>query len=319
MSFSKDKRTGFSNAGFRGRRVNPDGSYPSVSRHLGFLGTVDLSTILATAKLAYRWDATGTFTELTIDLTAAGATPAATTVSEVVIALNADTAFAAVLKASADSGDGGTGRLKIADKNAESTHSYLELSGEIAEVLGFGQYGDASAMGTAFVECYKRSGAFTFGKQIKDGEEIEQESASGEIDTMVIDAQHKGINPSIAVNEELYALKVLLQGGTWSEADAEYTPPTSAIATAPLCAFEFFVPKYNYGSSHKGDAVSFKMTKVPRLTGREADVEAAVKSWAAYQFECMAREYVDVDGVLKPAYTEKELTRTKALEIGVTL
>ena len=68
---------------------------------------------------------------------------------------------------------------------------------------------------------------------------------------MVIDAQHKGINPSIAVNEELYALKVMLQGGTWDETNSEYTP-TSAIATAPLCAFEFFVPKYNYGSNHKG-------------------------------------------------------------------
>ena len=315
MAFSKDRRTGFSNGGFRGRRVNPDGSYPSVSRHLGFVGTVDLSAILASAKLSYRWDGKGTFADLTIDLTAAGTAPAATTVAEAVTALNEEMAFAALFTASADAD---TGRLKIADKTAESTHKYLELTGEIAEGLGFGQYGDATAMGTAFVECFTRSGAFTFGKQIKDGEEIEQENARGSVDTMVIDAQHKGINPTIAVNEELYALKLMLQGGSWDETASEYTPPTSEVATAPLCAFEFFIPKYKAGSSHRGDAIAYKLYKVARLTGREADVEAAVKAWASYQFECQAREYVDIDELLKPAYIEKEVTVAEAITMGIT-
>ena len=117
---------------------------------------------------------------MTIDLTAAGEAPAATTVADVVSTLNENAGFSALFLASADSGDGGTGRLKIADKVAESTHSYLELSGELAELLGFGQYGD-TAIGHCIRECYKRSGAFTFGKQIKDGEEIEQESANGEL------------------------------------------------------------------------------------------------------------------------------------------
>lgn len=313
MSFSKDKRTGFSNGGFRGRRVNPDGTYPSVSRQLGFLGTVDLTDATATDKLAYRWDGVGTFSELTIDLTAAGVDASATTVDEVVTALTGDTAFSAIFTASKDSD---TERLKIADKTAESTHTYLELKGVIAEMLGFGASGDASAMGTAFVECYTRAGAFTFGKNIKDGEEIEQEHSRGGVDTMVIDAVHRGLNTTIAVNEELYELKLMLQGGSWDETTSTYTPPTSAVATAPLCAFEFFIPKYSAGSSHRGDAVAYKVYDVKRLTGRETDVEAAVKSWASYQFETSATEYTE-DNVLYPAYVEKDLTISQAIAMGL--
>lgn len=318
MSFSKDKRTGFSNGGFRGRRVNPDGSYPSVERQLGFVGTVDLSAIEATAKLAYRYNGVGDFTEVVIDLTAAGEAPAATTVAEVVTALNLVVGFSGALLAEADTGTGtGTGRLLIKNAVAMVDKTYLELKGDVAIALGFGKYGEATAMGTAFVECYTRSAGFTFGKNVKDGEEIEQESSRGGIDTMVIDAVHRGINPTIGVNEELYELKQMLQGGTWDETTSTYTPPTSDIATAPLCAFEFFIPKFEHGSSHRGDAVSHKVYDVKRLSGREVDVDSSVKTWLTYSFETKATEYVDIDGTLKPAYVERELTVTEAIAMGL--
>jgi len=320
MAFTKDKKTGFSNAGFRGRRVNPDGSYPSPMRTLGFVGTVDIAGAEATDKLSYRLNGKGVFTDITIDLT--GATTAvagATTVDEMVTALNADVGFSILFLAAKDTV---TDRLNVFDKDyvavsAPSAYTYLEFKGDVAVFLGIGKYGDATAMGTAFVECYDRAGAIAIPKNIKDGEEIEQENNRGSIDTMMIDAILKGVNPSIAVNEELYELKLMLMGGSWDEALAQYTPPTSKVATAPLCAFELFQAKYGAGSSHRGDATGYKMYILPQVTGREGDLSADVKSWATYQFELIATEYEDEDGVLQPAYKERELTLTQVKLMGV--
>lgn len=313
--YATDKRTGFSNEGFRVRRLNPDGSYPAVDNHLGFAGTVDLSTILATAKLAYRWDGKGAFTEVTIDLTAAGAVPAATTVAEVVTALNLVTGFSGALLASTDTT---TGRLKIANAVAVVGKVDLELKGDIAKVLGFGQSGDAGAIGTAWVECYDDSGAVGLPKVLKDKEEIEQESGQGKIDTMIIDAINKGYNPSLALVDERYDLKECIDGGTYDETAKSYTPRTTDQPYAPLCALEVFVAKYGKGSSHRGDAVGYKQYKIPKMTGYETDLTHEVKAWASYGFECSATEWVDGSGVKHPACTEHELTVAEAIAIGVT-
>jgi len=316
MAFSKDGRIGFSNGGFRIRRVNPDGSYPAVDRQLGFVGTVDLtSNSTAKEELYYRWDGKGDFTKMEIDLTSAGATITAVKVAELVTKLNEDTNFKAVFLSESDVD---TGRLLIKDKDDVSTHKYLELKGNLAIVLGFGQFGDAGAMGTAFFECFDRSGAFSFPKETKEGEEIEQESSLGGIDTMVVDSQLKGINPTVALNAEYYELKLMVQGGDWDETNSVYTPPTTAMASAPLVAGEFFEPKYQKGHSHRGDKVAYKLTSVPRMTGSEGDLATEVKAWATYQFDFKAREYTDIDGVLKPAYTEKDVTVAEAIAMGIT-
>ena len=311
--FDNDKKTGFSNEGFRIRRLNPDGSYPTVDNHLGFAGTIDTSELLGTEKLSYRWDGKGDFSDIVVDLSEVGLAPAAATVGEVVSALNLIEAFSPVFTASADTA---TGRLKIADKTAESTYKYLELKGDVAIILGFGASGDAVAVGTAFVEAFDESAAISLPKNIRDGEEIDQESGTGKVDTIMIDAVLKGINPSIALVSEMYELKVVLMGGSWDDTEKEYTPPTTDLAVAPLCACEIFVAKYGKGSQHRGDMTGYKMYKINRMTGREGDVSHDVKAWASQQIECVATEYI-VAGVKYPAYIEKELTIAQAVTMGI--
>jgi hypothetical protein len=314
MSYTKDNKTAFSNEGFRIRRMNPDGTYPAVDNHQGFTGTVDLTDLIATDVLSYRWDGKGDFTDIIIDLTSVGTSHIAT-VAEVVTALNGETDFSDVLLASDDTD---TDRLKIENAVAVSGKLYLELKGTIAVALGFGKSGDALAIGTAFVECFDDSGAVGLPKVIKDSEEITQESSTGHEDTMHIDAVQKGLNPSIATMDELYELKVMLMGGVWSESSAKYTPPTSRLAVAPLCAMDVFVPKYGKGSMHRGDLVGYKMISIRNMTGREGDITHEVKSWANYEYTCMATEY-SVGSVVYPAYEEFELTISGAAAIGVGL
>ena len=61
------KKLVFSNEGFRIRRLNPDGSYPTVDNHLGFLVPL-IHLNLEQKKLSYRWDGKGDFSDLVVDL-----------------------------------------------------------------------------------------------------------------------------------------------------------------------------------------------------------------------------------------------------------
>jgi hypothetical protein len=315
--YDKDFKGAFSNEGFRVRRLNPDNSYPDVSNHLGFLGTIDTTELLGTEKLSYRWNGTGDFSDLVIDLKDTGLVKTAATVAEVVTALNLIETFSPVFTASADTV---TGRLKIADaaigEETESTYSYLELKGEIAILLGFGASGDAPAMGTAFVNCFDDSGAIGFPKNIKDFEEIEKESGDGSVDTMIMDAQLKGLNPTIALTDEVYELKVMIQGGSWDNVTNTYTPPTTEQAVLPYVACEAFVAKYGKGTSHRGDLTGYKMYDIKRMVGRESDVTHEIKAWASYQFDCRVMDYMEND-VRMPGWTERELTISQFVSLGL--
>ena len=302
--FSADRKGAFSNEGFRVRRLNPDNSYPTPERQLGFLGTIDVSSVSGKLDLFYRIDGKGTFTKLEVDIsTGTYVSKPAATVAEVVAAMNADTAFKALFEAEADVA---TTRLNLKLKTVTS-EVYLEFKGPMANLLGLGQSGDAPAMGTAFVDCFDNSGAISFPKNIKDFEEIDKESGTGNIDTMVIDAQLVGINPSIALTEELYELKVMIQGGDWNEDTTTYTPPTSDQSVLPTVACEAFVAKYGKGVSHRGDLTGYKMYDIKRMVGRESDVSHEVKSWADYQFECRVGEFEE-NGKMTPGWVERELT-----------
>jgi len=54
MAYSFDSRAGFSNEGFRARRLNPGNSYPATDNHLGANGVIDCSALLAGDSIIYR-------------------------------------------------------------------------------------------------------------------------------------------------------------------------------------------------------------------------------------------------------------------------
>ena len=316
--YAKDRKTAFSVQGFRVRRLNPDGTLPGVENHIGFHGTVDLNALEATSELEYRLNGKGDFTAREIDLTGVGSDGIAT-VDEVVTALNADTesetndGFGDIFTASEDA----NGRLKVVLDDATDV-KYLELKGIIATTLGFGASGDAAAVGTAFVNCFDNSGAINLPKNLKDYDEVEMESGDGTTSKMIVDALLMGLNPNIAMTDELYELKVMLQGGTWDETTSTYTPPTSEQLHAPKCMLEAFFPKYTKGTRHRGDMTGYKQITIYNLVGHETDVSSGVKEWASYEYECRAVEWDDENGVRRSAWDEKELTVEEFEDLGLT-
>lgn len=319
MGFAFDRKTSFSIEGSRWRRLNPDGSYPTIDNHLGFLGTVDLSDLIATDVLSYRLNGQGEFTDVICDMTEVGVDNTAATVAEIVTALNLIAGFSAVFTASTDET---TSRLKIVE-TADSA-LYLELKGTVAKTLGFGSYiGHDMGFGTHFVDCFDNSGALGLPKEIKDFEEIEVESGDGSTISMVVSALLKGLNPSLALTDELWELKELIQGGendqTVTGVSNRYTPPTTGQVYLPNFAGEAYEAKYEKGSNLRSNMIGYKRLNLNNCAGIEGDMNAEVKAWASYQYNIRVREYTNASGVKLPGYTEDFLSLAQFDALGITV
>lgn len=300
-NFTKDRKVGFSNSGFQVARNNPDGTVAtpdSTKTSLLEGGAFDAGALLATDVLSYRIGGSGAFTDVIVNLTTAD------TVADVKTAL--DTALTGVFTSEYQSG-----YLTLAATGTGITE--LEVTGAVAVALGIG-----GGLGTAYYDVFQRAGAYSLPKNVVDAEDVDQESSTGHIDTMKIDAKHKGINPSIAVVEEDYALKVIIQGGSWDAALSKYVPPTSEDVL-PVCRARLFEAKYPHGVNRRTTPDGYKMTVVYSMSGREADLSTEVKAWnASYAFDCSGVEWRDSTGTLRSAYEDYEITVAQARAIGVT-
>ena len=161
----------FATEGFRVKRLNPDGTVPTASRFLGFLGTVDLSAVLTThaADMSVKID-NAAADENTVDFTAA-LDETAVTVAEAVTALTA-AGFTGITW----SVDATTGRLM----GASASGSEVEVTGPLAAALDFGQGVEHGGNGLEFLRSFNDD-TMSIGetKNKKDKEEIDQEGAKG--------------------------------------------------------------------------------------------------------------------------------------------
>ena len=325
MSYSFDKKTSFSLEGSRWRRLNPDGTYPAVDRQIGFLGTIDVSSLTSAGNMVYRLGGSGVWTTIVVAIDGATATyvsSTAATVAELVTALNADGAFSAVFTASEDPT---TGRLLIIE--TADTATYLEFApstvDNITELIGLGSYtGHSTGFGTHFIDCFDNSGALGLPKETKDFEEIEIESGDGSTISMVTSALLKGLNPSLALNDESFELKELIQGGsndqTVTGTSNRYTPPTGGQVYLPGFAGEIYEAKYDKGSSMRNNMTGYKRLNLNNCTGIEGDMNDEVKSWATYQFNLRVREYF-ISSVRYAGYTEDFLSLANFDALGISV
>ena len=321
MSYAFDRKTSFSVEGSRWRRLNPDGTYPAVDRQIGFINTVDVSALIATDLLSYRLGAQGAFVNIIVDFTAVGFVfaggAAAATVAEVVTGLNLDINFSAVFTASVDPI---TGRLLIVE--TADTATYLELKGLVATTLEFGSSTGITGIGTHFVDCFNNQGALGLPKEIKDFEEIEVESGDGGTITMTMAALLKGLNPSLALTDELFELKVLIQGGTVDETVSgilgRYTPPNTSQVYLPGFAGEVYEAKYAKGSNLRNNMTGYKRLNLNNCNGIEGDLANEVKAWATYQYNLRVREQT-LSGVKTSGYSEDSLSLAQFDALGITI
>jgi len=323
MGYSFDNKTSFSIEGSRWRRLNPDGTYPAVDRQIGFLGTSDVSSLTAAATMSYRLGATGAFTEIVVNFVAMTIVDdSAMTVAEAVTGLNLNANFSAVFTASLDAD---SSRLKIIETAATAT--YLEFGPSLVEdivgALGLGSFkSNTTGFGTHFVDCFDNSGALGLPKEIKDFEEIEVESGDGSTLSMVSAALLKGLNPSLALTDELWELKELIQGGSNDQSvtgvSNRYTPPTTSQVYLPGFAGEAYEAKYDKGSNLRNNMSGYKRLNFNNCNGFEGDMSDDVKAWATYQFNLRVREYT-LSGVKYSGYTEDFLSLTQFDTLGITV
>lgn len=323
MSYTFDRKTSFSIEGSRWRRLNPDGSYPAVDNHQGFTGTIDVSALTSAATMSYRLGAQGAFTEIIVDFTVMTfVDDTVATVAEVVTGLNLDAAFSAVFTATTDVA---TDRLKIVE--TADTAIYLEFGPSLVEnivvLIELGTFtGNSVGFGTHFIDCFNDQGALGLPKEIKDFEEIEVESGDGGVLAMVTAALLKGLNPTLALTDELFELKVLIQGGsideTVSGVSGRYSPPTTSQVYLPGFAGEAYEAKYDKGSNTRNNMTGYKRINFNNCNGIEGDLTDEVKTWATYLFNLRVREYV-ISDVKYPGYTEDALTLAEFDALGITV
>jgi len=294
-------KTRFATEGFRAMRLNPDGTIPAASRFLGFTGTVDLSAILDVgdaADLTVKIDSTAEDTN-TVDFTDA-VDKAAVTVAEAVAALTT-AAFTGITW----SLDTATGRLK----GVSATGTYVQVYGELAAALDFGQGLDHGGEGLVFVKSFDDlTKSIGLPKNIKAKEEIDVEGAQGTVTRMVISAKLQGMSPVIATKNKSYDMLEMIQGGTYNRTNNTYDPPLSSRTQSPRFFVEVYSPLYSQGVSKMEDLTHYEKLLIRSCIGMEGDVPIEAKAWANYSFNLEATEYVNESSVTLPAWQESQLT-----------
>lgn len=292
----------FATEGFRVKRLNPDGTVPTASRFLGFLGTVDLSAVLDAvdhdADMSIKID-NGAADVNTVDFTAA-ADDSAVTVAEAVTALTA-AGFTGITW----SVDATTGRLM----GASASGSEVEVTGPLAAALDFGQGVEHGGNGLEFIRSFNDD-TMSIGetKNKKDKEEIDQEGAKGTVTRMVIGSKLLGKSLVLAVKTKNYYLLEAIQGGTLNRTTGKYTPPPSTRQNAPLFFVDTFAPLYGEGESKMENFVGYEQQRYVNCIGMEGDVPQEAKAWANYSFDVEAGEGKDASGNKIPAWYEQPLS-----------
>lgn len=294
-----NKKSAFSNEGFRAMRNNPDGTNPTASRLIGFASTCDLTDIGTDliASMSIKVDG-GTVDTQDVDF-AAAVDITAVTVAEAITALTA-----ASFTGMTWSADSTTGRLK----GVSATGTYVQIYGDLAPLLDFGQGIDHGGQGLVFVKAFDDLISIGLPKNIKAREEIELEAGDGTLTTMIIEAILKGLNPAIVMTDKNYDMLELIQGGTYDRTAGTYEPPTSAITSHPSFWLDVYSRLYSQGTKKREDLAGYERAVIRNCSGIESDIAHEAKTWANYGFAVTAAEYEDENGTVSAAYVESTPT-----------
>jgi len=294
--------------GFRIQRLNPDGSLPLHNNMLGTGALVDVDALAGTEKLILKEDNADAVTK-TIDITGGTyADDTAATIDELVTELNVQMAAESMNLTFSKCAT--TGRLKA--EIDSGTPEKVQLYGTLASYLGFGEKaGDAgklTGIGLKIVKGFGATKSIGLPKNKKDKEEIENETADGNITSVIINAITKGLMPVITVSKNDYELKQLILGGVYDADEETYTPPTiSEQTTSPIFYVEIFSPVYNSGSNLRSNWAGVEKILLRKCSGNEGDLTKDSKTWTDLVYELDAVESL-VGSTQYPAWEEQMLT-----------
>lgn len=308
-----NRKENFGVEGFRIQRNNPDGTIPTYDSMLGFSGTIDVSGLsgAATENIAIKED-NGSVDDQVVDISGGVyADSSAATVAEVVTALNTANAALGTPQNWTASTDVGTGRLKF--ELTAGTATKVQLYGGLISYLGFGNYSGATPtftdIGLKIVKGFDTTKSITLPKNIKDKEEIENETGDGSITSVIVNAIVKGVTPVITCAKNDYEMKQIIMGGVYDSSNDTYEPPNiDAQTQKPACNIEIFSPAYDQGSNLKTNIAGWEMITLRTVVGYEGDLTKEVKTFSDIIFNLDASEYTNSAGTKLAAYTEEMLT-----------
>ena len=306
-----NRKSNFGVEGFRLQRNNPDGTIPTYSNMLGCVDGLDVSGLAGTETITYKANSDAEVTEA-IDLTGgAYADSSNATVAEIFAELNVQIALGSLnLTASADVG---TGRLKLAA--TAGTPNKLQIYGTLISFLGFGKEASDSndivetGIGLRIVNGFDTTKSIGLPKNLKDKEEIENESGDGTLTSVITNAIVKGLTPVLTCAKNDLELKWLIMGGVYDPTANTFEPPTiEEQTTKPTFNMEVFSPEYDQGSNLRTGIAGWEQVTVRNCTGYEGDGTKETKAFTDLIFNLDAAEYTNSSGVKSAAYTEKILT-----------
>ncbi|NIU83401.1 MAG: hypothetical protein GWN64_07960 [Candidatus Thorarchaeota archaeon] len=308
-----NRKENFGVEGFRIQRNNPDGTIPTYDRMLGLGGTIDVSglTGAATENVVIKED-NGSVDDQVIDISGGTfADPTNATVDELVTALNAANALLGTPQNWTASKDSATNRLMFALTSGTATK--VQLYGGLISFLGFGAYSGAAPtftrIGLKIVQGFDTAKAIALPKNIKDKEEVENETGDGSLTSVIVNAIVKGITPALTCAKNDYELKQMVMGGVYDSANNEYEPPTiDEQEQKSAFHIEIFSPAYDQGSNLKTNIAGWEQLLIRTVTGYEGDIAKEVKTFSDIILNLDATEYTDENGDKLAAYQEKMLT-----------
>lgn len=315
-----NRKENFGVEGFRIQRNNPDGTIPTPLRTVGTEGDIDITGLGGTETLILKEDNSAEDSEA-IDLT--GGTyvdSTAATVAELVTELNIQIALGGPLNLTAEA-DATTGRLSFKLTVAGTTVK-LQIYGTLASYLGIGtKSGDDNVLtgiGTVIIKGFDTTKSIGLPKNIRDKEEVENETGDGSLTSVIVPALVKGVTPVITCAKNDLALKQAIMGGVYDVATNHYEPPTiDEQSTKASLNIEIFSPAYDKGSNNRPNIAGWEQILLRDVVGYEGDATKENKAFTDLVFNLDAAEYTDESGVKSAAWDETELTVAKYATLDV--
>jgi hypothetical protein len=318
----------FATRGFIARRKNPDGTVATAERTLGALLPVDLTvtrngmTLVdptsKKGKLAVKVD--GLSWEIKDVAFTSATSLAAVRPDEAVEALT-NAGFSNGVAFSVDA----SGRIKAAATGRKS----LQLWGFLAGALGFGGGSAFRCLGTAWRDYMTEDDTITIQRsdQRTEATNIDQTGSHNGLTRIIAQGKRTGVN--YALNTKPYDLvfKQMAEGGLLTIPPAgglaNYAPPLASDDTGEKSVELIKIdPMYQTNAtSSEGDEIKIKTEHCKSATLTPADEGGGAMTIASFNYNVIAGDYTDENGVLyaQPIEDVYAITAWETLNIPAML
>lgn len=284
----------------RFQALNDDKTLPLASRQVGGAGPFDFSGVASPSAVEFTVKIDGTEESQDLDVDTGSVSLSAVTVDELVTLLTT-AAFANMTFSKETS----TNRLKA----VAGTGSYLQLYGEGMLLAEFGQ-----GLGTQFIKSDTIQ-SFNLSSTYKESEQLTVVDSNGKETEIITDSYKKGGTAEVTDTALDWALKALIDGGTYDATAESYDEPDSESEKVYFMVENFYA-LYSKGSNKEGDLIGYIKETIKSCVGQSGD-EAHDRNINTVSYSLTFTNYKDENGSEYGAKGAVKLTvpEYKALDV----